>query len=184
MFNTWLGKPDSSSAVKARKVIVDSGAKVVVLTKKWAEQLTSLLGDCQAIVNPIESFEDPELDSSPPNTPREAGKLLLMGGPDPVKGASLAISATRIMRNQGREGTLLLTGVTPGHKWSRVAEAEGDEHDLADQAVVGHHHRHRAEQRLQVVRQLRAPGVPRVHGDVDTHPTVHRDLRTFKLELV
>jgi glycosyltransferase involved in cell wall biosynthesis len=48
-----------------------------------------------------------------------------MGRPDPVKGASLAIAATRIMRNQGREVTLHLTGVASGHKWSRSAEAEG-----------------------------------------------------------
>ena len=124
-FDTWLGKPDNSAAVKARKVIADSGAKVVVLTEKWAEKLTPLIGDCQAIFNPIEAFEDSDVTDLPSTTPREAGKLLLMGRPDPVKGASLAIAATRIMRNQGREVTLHLTGVAPGHKWSRLAEAEG-----------------------------------------------------------
>ena len=36
----------------------------------------------------------------------------------------------------------------------------GVEHDLADEAVVGHHHRDGAEQRLEVVGQLRAAGVP------------------------
>jgi glycosyltransferase involved in cell wall biosynthesis len=129
-FDDWLGKPSNSAAVKARKVITESGAKVVVLTEKWAERLTPLLGDCQVIFNPIEAFEHtasstPSPISSPTNAPRDAGKLLLMGRPDPVKGASLAIAAARIMRNQGREVTLHLTGVAPGHKWSRLAEAEG-----------------------------------------------------------
>ena len=32
-----------------------------------------------------------------------------------------------------------------------VAEALREEHDLRDEAVVGHHHRHRSEQHLQVV---------------------------------
>jgi glycosyltransferase involved in cell wall biosynthesis len=123
-FDSWLGKPGNSTAVKARKAITGADAKVVVLTERWAEKLTPLLGDCQAIANPIEAFEDTELASSP-KTPREAGKLLLMGRPDPIKGASLAIAAARIMRNQGREVTLHLTGVAPGHKWSHIAEAEG-----------------------------------------------------------
>ena len=128
-FDSWLGKPGNGTAVKARRAITEAGAKVVVLTERWAEKLTPLLGDCQAIANPIEAFEDTAFSTpptSPPNNaPREAGKLLLMGRPDPIKGASLAIAATRIMRNQGREVTLHLTGVAPGHKWSRIAEAEG-----------------------------------------------------------
>jgi glycosyltransferase involved in cell wall biosynthesis len=117
-FDSWLGKPGNSTAVKARRAITEADAKVVVLTERWAEKLTPLLGDCQAIANPIESFEDTSI-------PRQSNKLLLMGRPDPIKGASLAIAATRIMRNQGRVVTLHLTGVAPGHKWSRIAEAEG-----------------------------------------------------------
>ena len=40
-----------------------------------------------------------------------------------------------------------------------------EEHHLRHQRVIRDHHRHRAEQRLEVIRQLRATGVARVHGD-------------------
>ena len=47
----------------------------------------------------------------------------------------------------------------------RGLEALGEEHHLGDERVVGDHHGHRPEQRLEVVGQLRAPRVAGVHGD-------------------
>ena len=41
----------------------------------------------------------------------------------------------------------------------RGGEALRVEHDLDDERNVGRHHRHGAEQRLEVLGQLRAPGV-------------------------
>ena len=46
-------------------------------------------------------------------------------------------------------------------------EALGHEHVLADHARVGRHHGHRPEERLEVVGQLGAAGVARVHRDED-----------------
>ena len=49
-------------------------------------------------------------------------------------------------------------------------------HDLGDEGQVRHHHSHGAEQRLQVVGELRTPGVAGVHGDEDTAVPVATDL--------
>ena len=54
--------------------------------------------------------------------------------------------------------------------------------DLGDERVVRHHHRHGAEEGLQVVRQLRAPGVPGVHGDEHAEAWVQRYLLSDELE--
>lgn len=53
--------------------------------------------------------------------------------------------------------------------------------DLADELQVGQDADDRPEQCLHRLRQLRAPRVPRVHGDEDTHFAVHRYFLTFKL---
>lgn len=41
----------------------------------------------------------------------------------------------------------------------RVREALGQQDDLADEGEVWHHHGHRAEEGLEVVGELRPPGV-------------------------
>ena len=46
---------------------------------------------------------------------------------------------------------------------------------LHDDLAVGHHHAHAAEEGLQVLRQLLATGVPRVHGDEDADARVQAD---------
>jgi hypothetical protein len=46
-----------------------------------------------------------------------------------------------------------------------VAETFGEKHDLGNQGVIRDHHRYRAEADLQIVGELRAAGVTRVHGD-------------------
>ncbi len=48
-----------------------------------------------------------------------------------------------------------------------LEEAFGHQHDLADQAKVGHNHGARAEQGLEVLGQLGPARVPRVHRDED-----------------
>eukprot|EP00982_Pelagococcus_subviridis_P013198 31229-Pelagococcus_subviridis.AAC.10 len=45
----------------------------------------------------------------------------------------------------------------------RGGEALREHHDLRDEVKVGDHHRHRSDDRLEVIRQLRATGVPGVH---------------------
>ena len=61
-------------------------------------------------------------------------------------------------------------------------EAEGHERDLADEAVVGDHHRDRAEEHLEVVGQLGAAGVARVHRDEDRVGRVDREVSPFEDE--
>ena len=57
----------------------------------------------------------------------------------------------------------------------RLVEAEGEEANLRNQRVIGHHHRHRPVERLEVVGQLTAARVARVHrnevgsGRVELH---------------
>ena len=122
-FDSWMKKKSDYGAAKVRKVVDDPRVRVVVLTENWSEKLGPFLGKTLPIYNPI-------LPISPSNGPRNTNKVLLMGRPDPVKGANIAIGAIRLLRSEGLDVTLHLTGVTPGHKWSRVAEDEG--------AVIAH----------------------------------------------
>lgn len=55
-----------------------------------------------------------------------------------------------------------LLGKRPGS-----AEALAEHQDLRDEREVGHHHAHGAQQRLEVVGQLAAPRVARVHRHID-----------------
>eukprot|EP00964_Phaeocystis_antarctica_P090034 scaffold57524_cov55-Phaeocystis_antarctica.AAC.2 len=64
----------------------------------------------------------------------------------------------------------------------RLGEALGHEHVLADHAEIGRHHDHRPEERLEVVGQLGAAGVARVHSDVDADAVDHGDLAPLKGE--
>ena len=66
----------------------------------------------------------------------------------------------------------------------RVGEAVRHERDLADHRVVGHHHRARPEERLQVVGELGAAGVPRVHRDVHRARRVELEVGALEDESV
>eukprot|EP00964_Phaeocystis_antarctica_P055483 scaffold32640_cov63-Phaeocystis_antarctica.AAC.1 len=66
----------------------------------------------------------------------------------------------------------------------RVAEAVAHQRDLADHRVVGHHHRARAEERLEVVGQLGAAGVARVHRDEDGVGRVDGQVRPLEHEVL
>lgn len=50
------------------------------------------------------------------------------------------------------------------------------QHDFTNLLQVGHHHSDRPEEGLQVVRQLCAPSVARVHCDEDTTALVQSNL--------
>mmetsp|Transcript_33252 Transcript_33252/g.87955 ORF Transcript_33252/g.87955 Transcript_33252/m.87955 type:complete len:1619 (-) Transcript_33252:4415-9271(-) len=65
----------------------------------------------------------------------------------------------------------------------RLDEALGHEHVLADEPEVRDDHRHGAEQRLEILRQLGAPGVARVHRDECSVCVDHPDLLLHKEEL-
>ena len=82
-----------------------------------------------------------------------------------------------LLRGQ-REGRDHLLGQVLG-----VREAVGVEHDLADEGVVRHHHRHGPEEGGQIVRQLGAARVARVHRDEDVERRPHHDQRPFELKL-
>ncbi|CAN7979470.1 unnamed protein product, partial [Ixodes pacificus] len=56
------------------------------------------------------------------------------------------------------------------------AEALGEEHHLGDELPVRGGHGERAEQLLQVVRQVGTPGIARVHGDEDGHVRIQAHL--------
>jgi hypothetical protein len=57
-----------------------------------------------------------------------------------------------------------------------AVETLGEEHDLADLLLFRRDHGDRPEQRLEVVRQLRAARVARVHGDEQAHARLQADL--------
>lgn len=50
-----------------------------------------------------------------------------------------------------------------------VFESECLNHDLSNLLVIWHHHCHRPETDLQIVRQFISARVARVHGDVTAH---------------
>ena len=64
----------------------------------------------------------------------------------------------------------------------RLEVPERVQNDLADHRVVGDHHRHRAEQRFQVIGKLRAPGVAGVHRDGAPRAVLEPDLRALEHE--
>lgn len=117
-FDAWCEEKGGSNGLKVRKALERSGAKAVALSKEWAERLTPYLGEVSHIPNPVTTPNILEGRRTP-------GTLLLMGRLDPVKGARLAIEATRLLRKRGEEVTLNLTGVPSGHAWTRKGEEEG-----------------------------------------------------------
>lgn len=56
------------------------------------------------------------------------------------------------------------------------AEALGVQHDLGNELSVGFGHSQTAEKFLQVVRQIRAASIARVHGNKDGHFRAHLHL--------
>ncbi len=51
---------------------------------------------------------------------------------------------------------------------------------LHDDLPVGDHHGDTAEERLEVLRQLLAPSVARVHGDEESHTRVQRHIAAIR----
>ena len=94
----------------------------VVLTELWKERLTPWLGESSVIPNPV-----PDVQIS---TKRRRTDFLLMGRANPMKGQSIAMEATRILRSRGQDVTLHLTGIEVdepgiiGHGWVDGADKE------------------------------------------------------------
>jgi hypothetical protein len=63
---------------------------------------------------------------------------------------------------------------------SRINETVRVQGDLGDHGVVGHHHGHRAEERLQVVGQLGAARVAGIHCDEGGAGGIEADLGAFE----
>ena len=101
---------------------VCSTLHTVVLTEKWQETLSPWLGESSVIPNPV-----PDVQVS---TERDRMQFLLMGRSNPMKGQSIAIEATRMLRAKGVKVTLHLTGIEHeemgiiGHGWVDGAEKE------------------------------------------------------------
>ena len=95
--------------------LVCSNLHTVVLTDAWQECLSPWLGKSSVIPNPV-----PEVSVS---AERNRGQFLLMGRSNPMKGQSIAIEATKILRERGLDVTLHLTGIEHnelgiiGHGW-------------------------------------------------------------------
>ena len=94
----------------------------VVLTEKWQEDLSPWLGESSVIPNPVPNV--------PISTDRDRMQFLLMGRSNPIKGQSIAMEATRMLRAKGAKVTLHLTGIEHeelgiiGHGWVDGAEKE------------------------------------------------------------
>ncbi len=95
--------------------LVCSKLHTVVLTDAWQECLSPWLGESSVIPNPV-----PEVSVS---VERDRSQFLLMGRSNPMKGQSIAIEATKILRAKGLDVTLHLTGIEHnelgiiGHGW-------------------------------------------------------------------
>ena len=63
-----------------------------------------------------------------------------------------------------------------------IVEAFAEEDDLSNQGRVGHNHGDGSEHRLEVVGQLRATRVTRVHRDEDADCVVEADVFALKHE--
>ena len=95
--------------------LVCSKLHTVVLTDDWQERLSPWLGESSVIPNPV-----PEVSVSPK---RDRTEFLLMGRSNPIKGHTIAMEATRMLRANGLDVTLHLTGMEHnevgiiGHGW-------------------------------------------------------------------
>ncbi len=67
-----------------------------------------------------------------------------------------------------------------GRRDATLHVPERKQHDLADERVVGHHHRDGSEQRFEVVRQRTSPSITGIHRDVHGELGVHVDVRVFE----
>eukprot|EP00964_Phaeocystis_antarctica_P042671 scaffold24462_cov48-Phaeocystis_antarctica.AAC.3 len=90
----------------------------------------------------------------------------------------VVVLAAELLRGEPEGGDELL------REWLALVEAEGEETDLGDHRVVGHHHGHRTEERLEVVGQLGAACVAGVHRDEGASGAVDLDDRALEVELV
>eukprot|EP00982_Pelagococcus_subviridis_P004765 29337-Pelagococcus_subviridis.AAC.10 len=79
-------------------------------------------------------------------------------------------------------GAQFIRGDELDRERARVQVPARVQHDLRDHCVVGDHHRDGAKQRLEVIRQLGAAGVPGVHRDEDVTRPPKRQHRAFELE--
>jgi len=101
---------------------VCSTLHTVVLTEQWQETLSPWLGESSVIPNPVPNV--------PVSKERDRRQFLLMGRSNPMKGQSVAMDATRMLRAKGVNVTLHLTGIEHeelgivGHGWVDGAEKE------------------------------------------------------------
>jgi len=101
---------------------VCSTLHTVVLTDAWQECLSPWLGKSSVIPNPVPSVSK--------SSDRDRNQFLLMGRSNPMKGQSIAMEATRMLRATGLDVTLHITGIEHnelgiiGHGWVDGEEKE------------------------------------------------------------
>lgn len=101
---------------------VCSSLHTVVLTELWKERLAPWLGESSVIPNPVPNVQI--------SKNRKRTDFLLMGRSNPMKGQTIAIEATKILRERGKDVNLHLTGIECnepgiiGHGWVNGAEKE------------------------------------------------------------
>ena len=83
--------------------------QAIVLSQKWKSRLKNWLPSSRVVPNPVETPPTADVE-------RQTHNLLFMGRPDPVKGAKLAVEATK---NCNSEVILEMTGVTGEERWLR-----------------------------------------------------------------
>ena len=66
----------------------------------------------------------------------------------------------------------------------RVYKAEGVQGDFSYHGIIRHHHGHRSEQHLEIIRELLASSVAGVHRDYDVAGGVQTDFLTLEHEFL
>ncbi len=104
-FSKWLGDSNSYISKNFRDLTSSKHCKVVVLNDGWKTELSSKIGDCFVVNNPI----DPKLVFE--NKASNTKQILLLGRYDKVKGHDFAVELlTKLRREYDASIVMKMTG--------------------------------------------------------------------------
>ena len=104
-FGEWLGGSNSKNSKNFRDLTSSEHCKVVVLNDGWKVQLSSKIGDCFVVNNPV----DPKLVFKSESS--NSKQILLLGRYDKVKGHDFAIKLlTKLQREYDSNIIMKMTG--------------------------------------------------------------------------
>ena len=96
---------------------------------------------------------------------------------------TVCVALSELVQSNAHTSSLSLSPVS-SHNLHRqgtsVNEPTRIQDNLGDHGIVWHHHGHRAEEGLKVVREFRSAGIPGVHSDEHTARGVQFDLRPLE----